>query len=121
MEDTKLGEYDIPKNTTVIMSLNTVLKDEDYWGDPEIFRPERFINENGTGITKTERFVAFGQGRRKCPGEILARAGLFTMFVGIMQKYRVELPPGEPMPSTIPNPGLILTSKPYKALFIQRK
>lgn len=121
MEDTKLGEYDIPKNTTVIMALNTVTKDQEYWGDPEVFRPERFINENGTGITKTERFVAFGQGRRKCPGEILARAGVFTMFVGIMQKYRLELPPGAVVPSTKPMPGLLLSAQPYKALFRRRQ
>lgn len=102
------------------MALNTVLKDEEYWGDPHIFRPERFIDENGSGITKTERFVAFGQGRRMCPGVALARASLFTLFVGIMQKYRLELPPGEPVPSTITHPGLILTPKPYKTLFRKR-
>lgn len=121
LRDTQLGEYDIPKDTTVIMALNTVLRDEEYWGDPDVFRPERFIDETGTKIVKTERFVAFGQGRRKCLGETLARAGLFTMFVGIMQKYRVVLPPGELPPTTKTLPGLILSPKPYKALFVNRK
>lgn len=103
------------------MALNTVHKDEDYWGDPDVFRPERFINENGNGIANTERFIAFGQGHRKCPGEKLERAGLFTMFVGIMQKYRLKLPPGEEMPSTKLMTGLIFSPKPYKALFIKRE
>lgn len=93
--------------------------DANYWRDPDVFRPERFLDENQK-ISNIERFVAFGQGHRRCLGENLARGCLFTFFVGIMQKYRIELPDNEPMPSLDTLPGLVLSPQPYKVRFIKR-
>ena len=35
--------------------------DPEIWGDPENFRPERFITEDGT-FKKDEHLMIFGQG-----------------------------------------------------------
>ena len=39
--------YEIKKNYILSANLASIHMDEKYWGDPEIFRPERFINEKG--------------------------------------------------------------------------
>lgn len=39
--------------------------DQDHWGDPEVFRPERFINNDG--VLKSDDWVMpFGLGKKKC-------------------------------------------------------
>jgi len=35
--------------------------EKDYWGDPECFRPERFLDANGS-LIKHERLIPFGIG-----------------------------------------------------------
>lgn len=36
--------------------------DEEYWGDPNVFRPERFINEDGKFVMN-DRVINFGLGK----------------------------------------------------------
>lgn len=119
--DTKLGGYDIPKNTTVLIGLQSVHMDKVYWGDPETFRPNRFLGDDNK-VCNTERFMSFGQGKRKCLGEALARGCLFTFFVGIMQKFRVEIPENSNCKPTADGflPGIIISPKPYEVLLRRR-
>lgn len=119
LKETTLAGYTIPKNTTVLIGVETVLMDKDYWGDPEEFRPDRFLDDSSR-IANIERFVVFGQGKRKCLGEQLARAALFTFFVGILQKYRLELPENGTVPTMEMLPGIVLSPKPYKIVFKKR-
>lgn len=65
-ENTNFKEYVIPKDTVILMSLYSLNMDEDYWHDPNIFRPERFLNENGVYISHAEQFLPFGLGEFKC-------------------------------------------------------
>lgn len=61
-ENTQFKEYMIPKNTVILMSLYSLNMDKDYWHDPLIFRPERFLNENGEYLPHVEQFLPFGLG-----------------------------------------------------------
>ncbi|XP_065336675.1 methyl farnesoate epoxidase-like, partial [Cloeon dipterum] len=60
-EDTFFNGYLIPKRTMVMVNLRSVLMDEEYWGDPENFRPERFIGPDGN-FKRDERLFLFGTG-----------------------------------------------------------
>ncbi|XP_036141528.1 probable cytochrome P450 304a1 [Monomorium pharaonis] len=44
---TTLGGYEIPENTPIFINLAAIHHDSDLWGDPEVFRPERFLKEDG--------------------------------------------------------------------------
>ncbi len=43
--------------------LNYVMKDPKYWDDPESFKPERFLDEDGQKLKREDRMVAFGIGK----------------------------------------------------------
>jgi methyl farnesoate epoxidase/farnesoate epoxidase len=38
--------------------------DRKHWGDPDVFRPERFLDDQG-GILQDDWFVPFGFGKLK--------------------------------------------------------
>lgn len=116
LRETELGGYRIPKNTTVLMGLETIQMDTEHWGDPHVFRPERFLDADNK-ISNTERFVSFGQGKRKCLGEALARASLFIFTVGILQKFSLGIPPNGQMPENRSQAGLLTTPTPYEIVF----
>lgn len=63
VRDTELDNYTIPKNTVVLISLYSVHMDPEIWSDPEVFRPERFIGQDGKLNEKLiDRLMPFGLG-----------------------------------------------------------
>ena len=47
--------------------------DEKFFKDPLKFKPERFLDNNGKFVTN-DKVMLFSVGKRRCPGEALARA-----------------------------------------------
>ncbi|KAL5013030.1 hypothetical protein ScPMuIL_011581 [Solemya velum] len=69
-------------------------------GDPEAFRPSRFLDENGQIMrAKTDKVIAFSMGRRACIGESLAKMELFLFLTAMVQKFKFLPPNGESPPS----------------------
>lgn len=53
---------DLFQNTLVYTSIYGVHFDKKIWGDPEVFRPERFINSEGK-LVKKDYSIPFGAGK----------------------------------------------------------
>lgn len=116
MKNAKIQGFDVDKDTVVIFNLYSVHHEISFWGDPEIFRPERFISDRKSlDKEKCNHIFAFGHGRRRCVGEILAQMNLFISFSNVMQKCKFIKPADEQLDIT-PIPGLVYTPKPYKVL-----
>ena len=58
---TQLAGYTIPRNTVVNVNTYAIHMDPLLWEDPEAFKPERFLDEEGH-VTKPEAFLPFGLG-----------------------------------------------------------
>lgn len=58
--DTKLGGFDIPKDTFVIANLHAFHNSKETFGDPENFRPQRFLDVDGNLSLKLDRSLPFG-------------------------------------------------------------
>ncbi|XP_077561093.1 cytochrome P450 2C28-like [Haemaphysalis longicornis] len=89
-EDTVVGEYFIPKGTTIFPNIWAVHHDPKLWKEPHKFDPSRFLNDDGTLVhPKPEYLMPFSIGKRMCPGEILAVVEIFLYITCLLQKYRV--------------------------------
>ena len=59
--DVVFGGYSIPMEATILADLDSIHSDRSVWKDPEVFRPQRFIAEDGT-IQNPEEFIPFFTG-----------------------------------------------------------
>ncbi len=62
-EDIQLsGDHFIPKGHTVLFLFHAVHRDPNVWGDPYVFRPERFLDEDGK-VFGRDRVMPFSLGK----------------------------------------------------------
>lgn len=112
--DTAFRGYTIPKGSVILPDFDSVLSDPRIWGDPENFRPERFIGPDGK-ILKPEGFIPFSIGRRNCMGEQLAKMELFLFIASLIQKFQFLAPEGQTLDieKLDGNFGVTHSPKPY--------
>ncbi|XP_014674413.1 PREDICTED: cytochrome P450 2J2-like isoform X2 [Priapulus caudatus] len=100
-----LAGYEIPNGTMVLPNLYAVHMDPKRFPDPDVMKPERFLDENGK-LTNTERLIPFSIGWRVCLGEMLAKMELFLFFTAILQNFDVLPPEGDKLVPLTPIIGL---------------
>ncbi|EYU36357.1 hypothetical protein MIMGU_mgv1a004790mg [Erythranthe guttata] len=71
--DCEIGGYCVPGGTMLLVNAWGIQRDPRVWEEPEKFKPERFEDsEGGKSVIGCSRWLAFGSGRRACPGENMA-------------------------------------------------
>uniref|UniRef100_A0A8D2AQ35 Cytochrome P450 n=1 Tax=Sciurus vulgaris TaxID=55149 RepID=A0A8D2AQ35_SCIVU len=117
--DIELQGFFIPKGTTLVTNLSSVLKDETVWERPLRFHPGHFLDAQGCFV-KREAFMPFSAGRRACLGEPLARMELFLFFTCLLQRFTFSVPAGQPRPSDHGVFGAMVTPPPYQLCAVPR-
>lgn len=83
-EECKVRGFRIPEKTTLVVNAYAVMRDPNFWQDPEEFKPERFLassrSEQEEEGEKVLKFLPFGSGRRVCPG---ANLGYIFVETGV--------------------------------------
>ena len=92
-EDTYRG-FTIPQSTTVIPNTYAIHHSEEYFPNHSAFIPGRWLPssdprhmQNGA---KTQNHLAFGVGRRECPGRHVADASLFIAISRILWAFDIS-------------------------------
>ncbi|MXQ92390.1 hypothetical protein E5288_WYG001101 [Bos mutus] len=117
--DIEVQGFHVPKGTTLITNLSSVLKDETVWEKPFRFHPEHFLDAQGRFV-KQEAFIPFSAGRRACLGEPLARMELFLFFTSLLQHFSFSVPAGQPRPSDHGVFVALVTPAPYQLCAVPR-
>ncbi|XP_040204215.1 cytochrome P450 2K1-like [Rana temporaria] len=117
-KDVTFRGYNIPKGTTIIPLLTSVLRDKAYFEKPDAFYPEHFLDSEGN-LKKNEAFIPFSLGKRSCAGENLAKMELFLFFTTLLQNFTFQAPPGAKLDLT-PALGFTNAPLPHKICAISR-
>jgi len=121
LNDTEYKGYFFPKGTSIFHNAHYIHHNPEIWGDPENFRPERFLSPDGKTFKKHEALMPFSVGRRQCLGETLARDSLFLFSTNVFQRFMVEFDKNGPDNGFDSSLSFILTPKPFHVVFRDRE
>ncbi|XP_076937749.1 cytochrome P450 Tp4149-like [Bidens hawaiensis] len=93
-QDVKLMGYDIPTGTQVLINASAIGRDPTLWDEPDIFRPERFLNNTIDYKGFHFELLPFGAGRRGCPGIQFGMIVNELALANVVYKFNLALPNG---------------------------
>jgi cytochrome P450 len=73
----------------LVRRIRAILHNPDLYPDPEAFKPERFLNEDGTLRDDPVITLAFGVGKRICPGRHFVDSTLFIVISSVLSVFNV--------------------------------
>lgn len=88
-EDVRIGDYDIPKGMTLLISPWVVQRDGRYFEDPDRFLPERWTGDLRRSLPRFAYFP-FGGGPRVCIGNRFAMMEAMLLLASIVRRFDVE-------------------------------
>ncbi|XP_011339143.2 cytochrome P450 306a1 isoform X2 [Ooceraea biroi] len=119
IQDTQLGDYDVPKGTMVVPLQWAIHTDPAHWHDPLSFKPERFIAEDGS-LAKPKAFLPYQTGKRMCVGDELAKMMLFLLAARMLHSFAISLPTDAQI-DLEGECGITLVPKPHRLIFMPRE
>ncbi|MDD7885584.1 cytochrome P450 [Flavivirga sp. 57AJ16] len=85
IEDDKIDDYVLKKGTIIGASIYELHRNENYWENPEVFKPSRFFEENRKKIMPY--YMPFGAGPRLCIGNNFAMYEMILAVNAILKKF----------------------------------
>jgi len=118
-EDGFYNGYFIPKGAMVSGNAWAILRDPEIYPEPEIFKPERFLDSDGTLRDDPIVSSAFGYGKRICPGRHVVDTTLFIFVASLLSVFRIEKAKGDQSEYKYTGGG-ISRPEPFSCSFIPR-
>lgn len=106
LADDKVGGYRIPAGTTVLISPYVTHRSPRYWGDPELFDPDRFLPERAASRPQFA-YLPFGGGPRKCIGDRFATTEAVLVLARTASQFTIR-----PAPGVRPQPWPLVSLRP---------
>ncbi|CAM2064890.1 Cytochrome P450 [Sulfidibacter corallicola] len=96
LQDTTVGDLDIPAGTSVWVLTRIIGLSERYFPEPEAFKPERWLTADAASYG--ELLFPFGYGPRFCPGRNLALLEIRALMTMLLRSFDIErVAEGEPV------------------------
>ena len=84
LDTDQIGDYEIPKGSTVFLSIYAIHRDPDFWSSPDEFIPDRFLDGN----YDKQAYLPFGKGPRTCIGSNFALLEIKIVLSLLLNKYK---------------------------------
>ncbi|KAG2358570.1 cytochrome P450 [Suillus spraguei] len=94
-EDVIWANYCIPAGTTVIGNHWAISRDPEVYPEPDAFKPQRWIDDQGR-LRDDLAFFVYGFGQRTCPGQHVANRSVFINSLLIFWAFELSLDPMQP-------------------------
>jgi cytochrome P450 len=107
-----LGEF-IPGGTSVSMSAYVAHRNEQVFPDPEVYRPERWLEESGKELQPY--FITFSAGARGCIGRNISYLEQMVLLATLLHRFEFALPSPQWEPTLRENFNLSPGPMPLKA------
>jgi cytochrome P450 len=120
MCDTEVSGYKIPADSLVLVNLHSANMNPEVWPEPEVCRPERFLDTEGNIINK-DQMLSFSLGKRSCLGEVLARQEISLFLTAILQNFNIMPPVGKTSIVEKMTVIRVMTPAHYEVRFIPRE
>jgi cytochrome P450 len=91
-EDVRLGGYEVPEGSLVMLPQWGVHRDPRWYDDPETFNPDRWTNDR-VSDRPNYAYFPFGGGPRHCIGKHLSMLEAQMILATVAQNYRLRLAP----------------------------
>jgi cytochrome P450 len=92
----RLGDYEIPANTNMLISQYLMHRDSRYFPDPDRFDPERWrAGDARAAALPRFAYFPFGGGPRVCIGAAFGMMEAVLLLATIAQKFQIQIVPGE--------------------------
>lgn len=91
MEDVEIGPWKIRKGAQVLVSQMVMHHKPEYWGDPEVFRPERWLDPGFEKSLPRFAYMPFGGGARVCIGNHFAMMEAILILATMAQTVDMDL------------------------------
>jgi cytochrome P450 len=89
LEDDIYKGFYFPKGSLVMPNVWAITRDEAVYPDPEAFKPERFLEEDGS-LNHDDVSYVFGFGRRLCPGKHFADATVWLAIASVLSTFKIS-------------------------------
>ncbi|KAF9458366.1 cytochrome P450 [Collybia nuda] len=117
--DDEYNGYLIPKGTIVLGNAWTILHDPEVYPSPDEYKPERWLKDGKLDPdAQNPSVVAFGYGRRTCPGRYFSDESLYASISLVLSVYNID-PPVDDRGNVIPiqpevTSGMLSGPKPFQ-------
>jgi cytochrome P450 len=113
----RLGEYELPADTNVLISQLILHRDARYFPEPPRFNPDRWSPSDPRAASLPRfAYFPFGGGPRVCIGAGFAMMEAVLLLATIAQQFRIQIAPGQtvkmqPTVTLRPRNGIPVTLK----------
>ncbi|RSL91809.1 3-hydroxyphenylacetate 6-hydroxylase [Fusarium floridanum] len=117
IKDVVYNGVTIPKGTVVFLNAWACNMDEQVWTDPEVFRPERWLEQPDAPL------FTYGVGYRMCAGSLLANRELYLLYMRLLNSFKIEKHDdidSHPISGNSDPTSLVAMPRRYKAVFTPR-
>ncbi|KAG8881859.1 hypothetical protein FRB97_008983 [Tulasnella sp. 331] len=117
--------YHIPAETIVIVNVWGIMHSEQYFNDPMVFNPDRYLPKENVKPTLSPWDVAFGYGRRLCQGMPFVDSGVWIGMATLLSTFNIS-PKVDPvtMKPLVPEArwdgGILSHPKPFSCNIVPR-